>query len=172
MQFPHLVAGLVVCAGGLGGLDLANNPQETAMFECYDDFIARGDAHNAAMTNVRIWGRGTQGKDGRLSRPVGDKLFEWCRTIAQREIAGNGGSAIPTQDLTPKAAGRLSDITVPTIAACGRYDETSTNEAMKYVAQRTPGATLKEFETAHMINLESPPEFNNWLEAYLDQFLL
>lgn len=48
------------------------------------------------MMNVMIWGRGTQShNDGRLSRVVADKLFDWCRMIAQREIAGNGGSAIP-----------------------------------------------------------------------------
>ena len=171
MQYPHLVAGLVVCAGGLGGFDFANTAQEIAMFERYDEFIGKGDAHNAAMMSVRIWGQGTQGNDSRLSKWVGDKLFEWCRIIAQREIVGNGGSAIPAQGLTASAAERLSDINVPTMAAYGRYDETSTNEAMKFVAQRIPGAKLTKFDTAHMINLESPSEFNEWLEAYLSQFL-
>lgn len=75
-----------------------NLVQEITIFARYDDFISKGDAHNAAMMNVRIWGQGTQGNDGRLSRLVGDKIFEWCRMIAQREIAGNGSSAIPSQD--------------------------------------------------------------------------
>lgn len=171
MQYPHLVAGLVVCAGGLEGFDHANTAQENALFERYDNFIGKGDAYNAAMMNVRIWGQGTQGNDSRLSKSVGDQLFEWCRTIAQREIARNGGSAIPAQGLTPTAAERLFDINIPTMAAYGRYDENSTNEAVKYVAQQVPGTKLKEFDTAHMINLESPSEFNKWLEAYLNQFL-
>lgn len=142
------------------------------MFQRHDLFIAKGDAHNAAMMDVRIWGRGTQGDDGRLSEMVNDKLYHWCKIIAQREIGGNGGSAIPAQNLEPKAAGKLSEIKVPTMVACGKYDETSTNESMKYVAQRIPGAKLKEFGTAHMINLECPLLFNDWLAAYLDQFLL
>lgn len=142
------------------------------MFERYDDFIAKGDAHNAAMMDVRIWGQGAQGDEGRLSEMVGDKLYDWCNMIAQREIARNGGSAIPAQELTPTAAKRLSDINVPTMVACGRYDDTSTNAAMIYVAQRIPGAKLKEFGTAHMINLECPIEFNDWLATYLNQFLL
>lgn len=172
LQSPHLVAGLVVCAGGLGGFAFANTTQEIEMFQRHDEFIAKGDAHNAAMMDVRIWGRGTQGDDGRLSKTVGDKLYDWCKTIAQREIAGNGGSAIPAEDLTPAAADRLSNISVPTTVACGKYDEICTNEAMKYVAQRVPGAELKEFSAAHMINLECPTEFNDWLAAYLDHFLL
>ncbi|CAD6563868.1 MAG: hypothetical protein ASARMPREDX12_000118 [Alectoria sarmentosa] len=172
LQFPHLTAGLVVCAGGLGGFDFANTNQEIAMFECHDDYVAKGDAHNAAMMDVTIWGRGSQGNDGRLSKMVGDKLYEWCKLIAQREIAGTGGSAIPAQDLTPKAAERLSDINVPTAVAFGRYDDTSTNETMKYVAQHIPGAKLTEFGTAHMINLECPSEFNDWLGAYLDHSLI
>ena len=160
-------------AGGLGGFDFADTTEEVAMFERYDNFIGKRDAQNAARMNVRIWGQGTQGDDGRLSELVGDKLFEWCKTIAQREIDGTGGSVIPARDLTPTAAGRLSEISVPTMVALGRYDETSTNEAMKYVARQIACATLKEFDTAHMINLESPSEFNTWLEGYLlDQFLL
>ena len=142
------------------------------MFEHRDDFIAKGDAHNAAMMDVRIWGRGTQGDDGRLSKMVGDKLYDWCNTIAHREIAGNGASALPAQDFKPAAAEGLSNIHVPTIVACGRYDDTSTNEAMKYVAQQVAGAKLKEFDSAHMINLECPTEFNEWMAAYLDQFLV
>lgn len=43
---------------------------------------------------------------------------------------------------------------------------------MKYVAQPVAGGKLKEFDTAHMMNLESPSELNTWLEAYLAQSLL
>ncbi|KAM0804661.1 Alpha/Beta hydrolase protein [Usnea florida] len=171
LQYPHLVTGLVVCAGGLGGFDFPNTPQETVMFERYDELIGSGDAENAAMMNVRIWGDGTQGKEGRLSKVVGDKLFEWCKIIAQREITGKGGSAIPAQYL-PTAAARLTEIYIPTLVAWGTYDESNTNEAMKYVAQQIPGAEMKEFDTAHMMNLESPSEFNTWLEQYLNRLLL
>ena len=162
---------LVVCAGGLGGFDFANTMQETVMFERYDEFIGSGDAENAAMMNVRIWGHGTQGNEGRLSKVVGDKIFEWCKIIAQREITGKGGSAIPAHYL-PTAVARLTEIDIPTLVAWGKYDETNTNEAMKYIAQQVPGAELKEFNTAHMINLESPSEFNGWLEQYLNRLLL
>lgn len=54
MQSPHLVVGLVVCAGGVRGLDFAYTTQEIAVFERYVDFIGEGDAYNAAMMNVRI----------------------------------------------------------------------------------------------------------------------
>ena len=151
------------------------------MFERYDEFIGSGDAENAAMMNVRIWGHGTQGNEGRLSKVVDDKLFEWCKLIAQREITGKGGSAIPAQYL-PTAAARLTEIrTIPILVAWGTrrtdeivsiFNETNTNEAMKYIAQQIAGAELKEFSTAHMINLESPSEFNGWLEQYLNRLLL
>ena len=141
------------------------------MFERYDELIGSGDAENAAMMNVRIWGDGTQGKEGRLSKMVGDKLFGWCKIIAQREITGKGGSAIPAQYL-PTAAARLTEICIPTLVAWGTYDESNTNEAIKYIAQKIPGAEVKEFNTAHMMNLESPSEFNTWLEEYLNGLLL
>lgn len=32
LQSPHLIAGLVLCAGGLGGFDFADATQEISMF--------------------------------------------------------------------------------------------------------------------------------------------
>nr|AUW30996.1 putative alpha/beta hydrolase [Cladonia uncialis subsp. uncialis] len=169
---PELVSGLVLCAGGVGGLDIANTADEDALFRTVDQYMAEKDIENAARTNVRIWGDGPQEDEGRLDANVRGKLYNWCKTIATREIARNGGSAIPQEDLNnPPAAQRLSQIKVGTIVAKGKYDESSTVSAMDYVAQNIERAELKEFEAGHMINLECPTEFNNWLGIFLDKFL-
>ena len=42
---------------------------------------------------------------------------------------------------------------------------------MDYGAQNIERAELKEFKAGHMINLECPTEFNNWLGIFLDKFL-
>ena len=57
------------------------------------------------------------------------------------------------------------------MVAVGKYDESSTTKAMEYVAQYVHGTTLKEFETAHMINLERPSAFNVWLDLFLQHYL-
>ena len=38
---------------------------------------------------------------------------------------------------------------------------------MKLIAERMAAVRVKEFEAAHMINLEQAGEFNAWLEEYL-----
>ena len=170
--FPELVSGLVLCAGGVGGFDIANTAEEDALFKAVDEYMTEKDIENAARTNVRIWGDGPQEDEGRLNGNVREKFYNWCKTIATKEIARNGGSAIPQEDLkNPPAAQRLSQIKVGTIVAKGKYDESSTVSAMDYVAQNIERAELKEFEAGHMINLECPTEFNNWLGIFLDKFL-
>lgn len=170
LSHPTLVSGLVLCAGGLSGLDIADTADEDLMFGRVGEYMDKKDVVNAAKTNVRIWGDGTQTHEGRVDEGTREKLYNWCKSIAQTELDGEGGGTIPCAGLSdPPAAKRLSDIKVKTMVAIGKYDESSTNATMRYAAQHIKGATLKEFEAAHMINLECPTEFNNWLGAYLDQ---
>ncbi|KAL2048853.1 hypothetical protein ABVK25_010911 [Lepraria finkii] len=172
LSHPELVSGLVVCAGGLGGFDIGGTPNEDAMFKQLEEFMGKKDSENAAKMNVRIWGDGPAAKEGRADTSTRQKLYNWCKDIATREIAGKGGDSIPSEDLSdPPAAERLSQIKVKTMVALGRHDESSTIATMRYVAQHVQGAELKEFETAHMINLECPMEFNDWLGAFLGRLL-
>ena len=68
----------------------------------------------------------------------------------------------------PPPIARLHTIEVPTAVAWGTFDESYTTAAMKYVANQVSGATYKEFETAHMVNLEQPDEINEWLSDWLE----
>ncbi len=161
---------LVLCAGGLGGFEIANTSDEEAMLAQVDEFMSRKDALNTAKMNVRIWGNGTQAKEGRMGENSKEKLFKWCKDIAEKELSGKGGD-LPCENLqNPPAVERRSEIKVKTIVAIGKHGESSTNAAMRYFAQHLPGAAVKEFEAAHMINLDCPVEFNQWLGAYLAQF--
>ena len=169
---PQLVSGLVICAGGLGGFSVANDPNEDAMFKQVEESISRKDIESAAKMNVRVWGDGPKAEEGRADANTREKLYNWCKDIAAREMSREGGDAIPSEDLSdPPAAERLSQITVPTVIAVGRYDETCTTASMRQVAQEVPKADIKEFEAAHMINLECPKVFNDWLGVFLGRLL-
>ena len=47
------------------------------------------------------------------------------------------------------------------------YDETATTAGMKFLGDAINNAVVKEFRTAHMVNMEAPQEFNEWLETWL-----
>lgn len=42
---------------------------------------------------------------------------------------------------------------------------------MRYLDQHYDPANVKEFDAAHMINMEFPDEINSWLEDWLDPMI-
>ena len=68
----------------------------------------------------------------------------------------------------PPPIARLHTIQVPTAIAWGSFDESYTTAAMQYVANQVKGATSREFNTAHMVNLEMPDEVNEWINEWLE----
>ncbi|MCJ1472402.1 hypothetical protein MMC13_001050 [Lambiella insularis] len=167
IAYPDLICGLAVVAGGLSGFEYPENPEEAEIFGQEVTLMQSGDTNGLARLNVRIWGDGPLQKEGRVRQEVGEKLYTWCKDIALRECNGTGGSALPGEELDPPAAGRLSEITVPVAVAVGVLDESGTVAAMRYVAEHCEYATIRDFSTAHMVNLEQPDEFNVWLEEWL-----
>ena len=169
LSHTDLIRGLVLCAGGAGGLDIPDSPDEEVLFAQLENSKRERDIQKIAETNVRIWGDGTQGEEGRMSDQTRKKLLTWCRDIADKELANVGGGTIPYEFAHPPASERLSAINFDTRLAIGRYDTSGTNAAMRAIALRLERVQLKEFEAAHMLNLECPVEFNEWLGKYLGQ---
>ena len=172
LAYPDLVAGLVVVAGGITGFGEPNTTAEDTLFAQESTLLAAKDIQGLVDLNVRIWGDGPLQQPGRIDGMMRDKLVKWCTHIAARECDSSGGSAIEDEGIQPAAVDRLAEITVPIGIASGKLDETSTIAAMRYVSEHANRATLHEFDTAHMVNLEKPMEFNHWLEAWLEKNFL
>lgn len=168
VQRSDSVSGMAILAGGVLGFEYPNTPQEDALFEKADALIADGDVQGAANLQVRIWGDGPLQEPGRMAEPLAERMLKWNIEISARECARRGGCNFDTVRRNPPAGSQLHTIDIPTAVAYGTYDETYTTAAMKYVASKVKGATVKEFETAHMINLELPDEFNKWLGDWLE----
>ncbi len=172
LAYPDHVVGLALVAGGPRGFECNNDPAEDKLFDKVESLIDIGDVHGAAQMQVRIWGDGPLQDPGRLSEEIENRMLEWNVDIAGRECSKRGGGALEQVLTEPPPIARLHTITVPTAIAWGTFDETFTTEAMKYVAGKVKGAVGKEFEAAHMINLEHPDDFNEfineWLEANFD----
>jgi pimeloyl-ACP methyl ester carboxylesterase len=59
-------------------------------------------------------------------------------------------------------------MTTPTLVLLGVYDFPATNAAMELLAARVAGAQKTAFETAHMVNMEQPAQFNERVGAFFD----
>ena len=165
-----LVAGLVVVAGGLSGFYIPNPPEEDLIFFEEDKLFEAQDVEGLAQWRARVWGDGPLQTEGRAGNDIKQMLYRWCKDIAVRELNDTGGCALTEQGLEPPAEGRLSEIEVPVAIAAGMFDESSTTATMRFIGEHVKNATIKEFKSAHIVNLEMPDEFNLWLEGWLGQF--
>ena len=168
VQRPDSVDGAVILAGGVRGFEHANTPQEDSLFDKAGALIADGDVQGAANLQVRIWGDGPLQEPGRMAEPLAERMLLWNIDISGREFAKRGGSSFDTVVREPASGTQLHTIDMPTAVGYGAYDETYTTAAMKHLGSNIKGATVREFQTAHMINLEVPDEFNEWLSEWLE----
>ena len=168
IYYPDSVAGLAIVAGGVPGFDCPNTPEEDALFEKAEAMLEAGDANGAAEMQVRIWADGPLQKPGRVAKAVAERMLKWNTDISTRESAKIGGMSFPSATREPAVLAQLGTIEVPTAVAYGLYDETNTSAAMRHVAANVQGAVVKEFRTAHMVNLEAPEDFNGWLNDWLE----
>ena len=172
VAYPDLVCGLVVVAGGVTGIDPPNTPEEDALLGLWVNSMKDGDIEKAATTLARYWGDGPLVKGARMDGDAKKRLYAWCVDITQREADRTGGGyCIPCEGPESSAAERLSTVEVPVPTATGKYDETSTTEGMRILSKELRARSNREFDTAHMINMEEPGLFNAWVEEVLGRFI-
>ena len=109
---------------------------------------------------------------GRFPEPLADQMLRWNIDICSREIAKTGGCSLDAVEPEKPTFTMLNIIDVPVAVSYGVFDETYTKVAMKLAAEKVKGAELKEFEAAHMVNMEFPDEFNQWLGDWLQKKFL
>ena len=173
LAYPGLVAGLVLVAGGVSGLAEPDNntDMEKRLLANIDEMLRSRDERGLVNATRRFWADGPRYEPGRGPRHVQQALQTWLTDICYREILGEGGSVLECEELSPPAAGRMDQIKVPVAGAIGTYDETSTNDAMHWLCSHAYVMPFREFEAAHLVPLEQPRDFNNFLREYLEQFL-
>ena len=169
---PDLCAGLAVIAGGISGCYPPNSVEEDALLEKEAQITAAKDLDAAVDFNIHFWGDGPLQTPGRVGLEVREKLRHWCHENISREMNGTGGFAIPFEGVKPSAAERLGEIKCPIAVGIGLFDESTTTKSMRHIIKHSKHVTSsREFETAHMVNLEAESQFNAWLDEWLQGFL-
>ena len=172
IAYPELCAGAVAIAAWVSGFEGSGHADETALEERMKRALKDSKAEELANLYVRYWGDGPLQAQGRLSGPPRERLQKWCSAIAERECKKEGGAAFPVKELEPPAIDRLGEIQVPIAVGVGMLDESPTVAAMHHLAKAVKGASVKEFNAAHMVNLEFPTDVNVWLNDFLEHQVL
>lgn len=163
LAHPEMVDALIVVAGGVTGFEAPATEAEMALFETEMELEKRGDQAGLLDLGVHVWCDGPEQPEGRTSQEVRDRLREMMTDIYR-----DHHEKLEPIELEPAAVGRLAEISVPTLAIFGSYDETGTIAAMELLAEHVAGAQKAAFATAHMVNMEQPEAFDARVQGFLD----
>ena len=160
LEFPTRVRSLTVVAGGIGGYE---SPDEmpAATWEPVEAMWKQKQWEALTDWETAFWADGPGQPADRVPE-VHRRVHDWV--LANYRAEKEEGQPQP---LDPPAAGRLGELKAPLLVMLGTLDDPGTVESMRHLAEAVPGATLEEFESAHMVNLEQPERFNRVLRDFL-----
>jgi pimeloyl-ACP methyl ester carboxylesterase len=158
LEAPERIAGLVLLAPAVSGdpeLDeeayiAATNGLALAI----DEAFTAGDLEACNRLEVRQWLDGPAAPEGRVSGPPRELALEMNRIVlANEQIAEEDGAS------GLDAAGRLHEIAVPAIVACGDLDVSLTRRRSAELAGALPQGSYRSLPgRAHLPYLEAPDE--------------
>ena len=112
---------------------------------------------------TQVWTDGYGQPPDRVRPDVRERMVRWNLENYRAE----GGNGQP-QPLEPPAAGRLAEVSVPTLVTWGDLDVPDIPAGGAAMVSGIAGARQHVFEgAAHMINLEFPDEFNRLVLDFL-----
>lgn len=149
---PEKVAGIVLFAPAVSGApEPEYDPATEAIGELMEAAEKAGDQGELNRLETWVWLDGPAGPEGRVTGP-GRRLFSAMnRVVLANDVPEDAGAS------GVDAWGRVGEIDVPAVVACGDLDLPVLVERSKELAERMPNASYRELSgTAHLPYLEHP----------------
>ncbi|MGH2344296.1 MAG: alpha/beta fold hydrolase, partial [Chloroflexota bacterium] len=157
LEYQEDVAALVAVGAGLSGFEY-EDPVERAQWSAIAEAGRRGDHDEAAELILRMWLDGVGRPAGSVRGSVRERAREMAGDLGRRGEPPEG------KLIEPQAAGRLVEITVPTLVLVGDHDLPSIQAVAEKLISEVAGARKTVIEgTAHLPNMERPDYFNQVL---------
>jgi 3-oxoadipate enol-lactonase len=157
---PERVRALVLVGSSLAGRRF----QEPALFELWDRgeaALERGDQREAARVEIDTWVAG-------VDRPPEAVGPEMRRRVTEMLLTAYAHGEADLEEPDPPAAGRLSEITAPTLVVVGNHDRPDIQAMAVALAAGIPGAERVVLDgAAHLPSMERPGEFNRVVLEFL-----
>ena len=168
LSYPRRVTRLVLAASALGGFQWSEEIREFASAE--DAALDAGDVDKAVELNLRMWVDGPSREPSRVPETVRERVREMQSNAFEKQLRAYEQSPPPssTDDLEPPAAARLTEIQAPTLVVVGDKDVPDILKIADRLTKEIPNARRVTIpNTAHMLSLEKPEEFNEIVAAFL-----
>lgn len=157
LEAPGRVAGLVLLAPTVSGDPEPSDEDYSAasggIADAIDAAWNAGEAEECNRLEVRLWLDGPAGPEGRVGGAARELALAMNRiVIANEEEGAGGGSGLD-------AAGRLGEITVPVVVACGELDVAFKRRRSAELARALPHGSFRALPgRAHLPYLEAADE--------------
>ena len=161
LDHPERVSRLVLVGPGIGGVHFGPNYPEL-----FAEVTAAEEAHDFDALNkaeMHLWLDGPRRPHGYVKQPLRDLFLD----MNGKNFGADFENA-PIARLDPPAAGRLHEITAPTLVVVGDEDVPMVFDAADLLMKSIPHARKAVIhDAAHLPNLEHPDEFNRLVLDFL-----
>ena len=156
---PERLWALVPVAAGLAGLEAT--PDEERWYEArmqgYDALVEAGDLEAAQDLELSIWA--PLGTDD----PAGAAIKRIARDNLHTLTMDTSGEF----DMDPPAAGRLHDITAPTLVVEAEHDPPDMHRIADLLAAGIPAARRVSIDADHVVSMRRPEAFDSVVIPFL-----
>lgn len=161
---PKLVEKLVLVSPGLRGYEF-RDPWVGTGFAAMMRALGQQDLSGAVEGFVRMWVDGPYRTPAEVDPLVREKVREMVtHAFPLSRLAPN------CKGLEPPAAGRLSEVLVPTLVVLGEKDAVDIHVIAQLIHERIRGSELVKITgVGHTLVLEKPEEFNRVVETFLQK---
>jgi pimeloyl-ACP methyl ester carboxylesterase len=161
---PERVDALVLAGAGLP--DWGWSDEVKRFGEEEEEAYESGDLDRAVELNLKLWVDGPRRDSDAVDPAMRAFVGEMQRRAFEIPLPDPPPTAPPP--LEPPARERLGDIAIPTLVVVGDEDVEDIKQIAAVLAEQIPGARKVTLpDTAHMIPLERPEEFNRILLDFL-----
>ncbi len=163
LVYPEMVSKLVLVGPGLGGYEWTLEgfaDKVEAMSAAYK----RGDKEQAAELWTQVWVDGPSRAPEMVETAVRTRAYEMI--LRMFNLTDGDGER---QEINPPTIDRLGDIQAPTLVILGEHDAPDVHAIVKLLANQILNVRqVNMAETAHMLNMEKPVEFNQLVLEFLE----
>jgi 3-oxoadipate enol-lactonase len=164
LEHPEQTAGLVLVGAGVGGYNEWSEDTGRMEMEIFTA-VRDGDLKRALELEAKEWIDGPARGPERIDPAFRARARKLLEDNFSRELFV---AQLEERPLTPPAIGRLGEIRVPTLVIVGDADIPEMAKMADVMAGKIAGARKVVIpNTAHMVNMERPREFERLLIEFL-----
>lgn len=162
IAYPTLVEKLVLVSPGLRGYEF-HDPWVGTKFAAMMQSLGQQDLSGAVEVFLTMWVDGPYRTPGEVNPLLRERVREMVtHAFRLSRLAPN------CKGLEPPAAGRLSEVHVPTLVVLGEHDAPDIHAIGHLIHEGVVGSRLVKIPGAgHTLVMEKPDEFNRVVEDFL-----